>query len=99
MLRRREHRTPGQKALPPALQIRRESLRPSVQLPAGGKRKAGFIGLLGKKARIAAAVSATFAPRALQPLGKLDREVGPFPDMAVRLRLVGCLSAQPVELG
>src|SRR5262245_33054600 len=28
--------------------------RPSVQLPAGGERKAGFIGLFGEKARIAA---------------------------------------------
>jgi hypothetical protein len=57
MLRRREHRTPGQKALPLALQInRRESQQPSVQLPAGGERKAGFIGLLGEKARIAAPV-------------------------------------------
>jgi hypothetical protein len=56
MLRRREHRTPGQKALPLVLQIRRErekkNLRPSVQLPAGGERKAGFIGLPGEKARI-----------------------------------------------
>src|SRR2546421_10433897 len=29
-----------------------ESLRPSVQLPAGGERKAGFIGLFSEKARI-----------------------------------------------
>jgi hypothetical protein len=53
MLRRREHRTPGQKALPHALHGgSKESLWPSVQLPAGGERKAGFIGLFREKARI-----------------------------------------------
>jgi hypothetical protein len=46
---------------------RGESLQPSVQLPAGGERKAGFIGLFERKARIVASVAvqkfAPFLPR------------------------------------
>src|SRR5215510_5685647 len=64
--------------------IRRESLRPSVQLPAGGERKAGFIGLFREKARIGKSkdCGTVSVPLALQQFGQLDREVGPFLDMA-----------------
>src|SRR5262245_16696211 len=103
MLRRRKHRTPGHQALPLALSKGRESPRPSVQLPAGIERKPRLIGPFGQKARIAATVSGLLAPPAaldpLQDLGKLDGEVGALADVAIGLRLVAALRAQPVELG
>src|SRR5258705_12526062 len=54
--------TTGRRARRPCRMLsqidRRENLQPSVQLPAGVERKAGFIGLFGEKARFAATSAA-----------------------------------------
>src|SRR5262245_12176788 len=99
-LRRREHGTPGHKALPLGSS---RALRPSVQLPAGIERKPGLYGISAKTQRLSRWVGAANLRPSPALVGRALEEraqtVGIRPDD--RVELIGPadprLDAQLVE--